>query len=112
MAMRAGRLRNRVDLYDFVEAQDEYGAPVLEKTKVGQFQADAEHEKEIVDGQLVRRNVETVVFYCRYNRQIKGRRDTMFIVFEGEEYTIQSAIDPDFSKRTMIITATRTKVGK
>ncbi|EGU0167933.1 TPA: head-tail adaptor protein [Vibrio parahaemolyticus] len=110
--MRAGRLKHRVELYDIVEAQDKYGAPINSRVKVGQFQADAEHEKEVVDGTLLRRNVETVVFYCRYNRQIKGRRDTMYIVFEGEEYEIQSAIDPDFMKRTMIITAKKVKVGR
>ena len=88
MAVRAGRLRHRLELWKLAGTKDKFGSITNEKVRVGTYWCNIENTKNETVGTDVRQNQNSISFITRYN---------------GVEYDINSVLNPRFLNERLVI---------
>lgn len=106
MTVRAGRLRHRLQVFETTTEKDEFGALIKGKLLVGTYWCEANHTSNTtVGGADIYQNQNSVQFTTRYNKRLGNLDNNMYIVFSGQEYDIESVINPRLLNEYMVITA-------
>ncbi len=107
MTVRAGRLRNRVELMRLTQSKDKYGAVTDIKTSVGVYWCESNQLSSVKSDGSLRQNQNEVEFTTRYNKSFDNVDQSMFLNFRGDEYEILSVINPRLLNERLVITAVR-----
>ncbi len=103
MAVRAGRLRHRLELWKLAGTKDKFGSITNEKVRVGTYWCNIENTKNETVGTDVRQNQNSISFITRYNRTLETPDNNMYVVFKGVEYDINSVLNPRFLNERLVI---------
>jgi SPP1 family predicted phage head-tail adaptor len=107
MALRAGDLRNPVQIEHPVETQDDYGEPVKTWQKIPGGDDWAKKEdltgRELFQAQQISAQV-TTQFTLRYRDDVDAR---MQVVCDGVYYHIEAPQDPDGLRERMVLLCSR-----
>lgn len=106
--IRVGAHRHRVQLFALRGERDEFGAYLETRELKATFNCSVEHEEQDESSSAANRSLERLAFITRYNPKLLPIVADQIIVFNGAEYTVEFCIDPDFKKRQLVITASRT----
>lgn len=104
MAVRSGRLRNRMQLWKSAGVRDSFGAITNEKERIGVFWCSIDNTKNETVGNDVRQNQNRIVIETRYNKLLETPTNDMYIVFKGNEWDIEGVINPRFVNERLLIT--------
>ncbi len=107
MTVRAGRLRDRLELMQLTQLKDEYGAVIDTKSKLGVYWCESNQLSSSKTDGTLRQSQSVVEFTTRYNRYIGSIDPSMFISFRGDEYEILSVLNPRLLNEFLVITAKR-----
>ncbi|CAH6914095.1 conserved hypothetical protein [Vibrio chagasii] len=108
MTIRAGALRDRIEIYKHVVTKDQYGARESSLEKVGDFWAEVNHEADFVSGNKFEMANTTMRAKTRYNYSLDQPTNKMILRFRGNDYSISSVINPRMKNEYLLITATLT----
>jgi head-tail adaptor len=106
MAVRSGRLRNRLELWKKVGTRDKFGAITNEKERIGIYWCNIDNVSNNTIGGDVRQNQDQMMFETRYNRTLEKVDQNMYIVFRGVEYSIDSVLNPRYLNEKLLIECT------
>lgn len=106
MTIRAGSLRNRIQVLKPSSERDEFGADVGGNTVIGVYWCSAKQISNDLIGNEARQSQRVIEFGTRYNKILEIPDNSMFIEFKGRQYDIDSVINPLSLNERLIITAT------
>lgn len=86
--MRTGLLRNQIEIWDTTKTLNEFGVEVESKELFLACPAAVKHLTNQVVGETTKGFNVTIEFTIRFNRQFKAPNNSMYILWDGQEWDI------------------------